>query len=70
MMCLVLVLAIALQAASFSYTGQGDVKHFEDQSPNPVTSMSFLVRRIIKTRVSKKNETPKMKFKRRSKNVS
>ena len=67
---LVLVLAIALPATSFSSTGQEDGQDFFQ---NPVTSMSILVRRIIRTKVddsgNKKGETSKMKFKRKSMNV-
>ena len=70
-----LVLAIALHAASFSSTGQGDVKRFVEQIENPVTNKSLLVRRInrkkeyVSRRERKKNETSKTKFKRSSKNV-
>ena len=72
---IVSVVTISLKAGSVSTTGgTTKVKHGQENIQNQVTSFSFSVRRIsrfignVTVRISK-NETSKVKFKRRSMNV-
>jgi hypothetical protein len=71
---MVSVVTISHKDCSVSSTGTKEVKHGLENIRNQVTSFSFSVRRIsrfmgnVTGRISK-NETSKLKFKRRSMNT-